>query len=98
MREVLISGFVLDKIDELESYLIDELKLSEEAVLRRSARMRKFIHSLGVSVDFPICRFKMWRMFGYRCIVFEKDWIFACEIFTDGIIVRDMSHSSLLYE
>ena len=93
MREVRISGSLRDKIADLESYLIDELKLSEEAALRRSSRMRKFVQSFGNAVDYPLCRFKKWRILGYRCAVFERDWVFAYEIFEDGIIVRDMSHT-----
>lgn len=98
MREVRISGLVRDKITELEYYLIDELKLSEVAALRRSARMRDFVKTLSNAVDYPLCRFKKWRMLGYRCAVCEKDWIFAYEVFDDGVIVRDMSHTSLLIE
>ena len=98
MREVLISGLVWEKIAELESYLISELKLSETAALRRSARMRKFISAFSVSTDYPLCRFKRWCMLGYRCAVFEKDWIFAYETFNGGIIIRDMSHTSVLHE
>ncbi len=98
MREVRISGLVMGKIADLESYLIDELKLSEEAALRRSARMRKYIQAFGNAADYPLCRFKKWRALGYRCAVFEKDWIFAYEVFKEGVIVRDMSHTSLLKE
>lgn len=98
MREVRISGSVKDKIADLESYLIDDLKLSEEAALRRSDRMREFVHALCNNADYPLCRFKKWCVLGYRCVVFEKDWIFAYEVFEDGIIVRDMSHTSLLAE
>jgi len=49
MHEVRISGSVRDKIADLESYLIDDLKLSEE-------------------------------------------------VFEEGVIVRDMSHTSILTE
>ena len=98
MREVLISGLVRDKIIELERYLVDDLKLSEEAALRRSSRMRRFVYAFRNALDYPLCRFKKWCKLGYRCAVFEKDWVFAYEIFEGGIIVRDMSHSSLLAE
>ena len=98
MREARISGLVRAKIAELESYLIDELKLSEEATLRRSARMRGFVHAFSNPVDYPLCRFTKWCKLDYRCAVFEKDWVFAYEIFDGGIIVRDMSHTSLLAE
>lgn len=96
MRKVLISGLVRDKIADLESYLINDLQLSEEATLRRSARMREYVRAFSNAADYPLCRFKKWRKLGYRCAVFEKDWIFAYEIFEDGIIVRDMSHTSIL--
>lgn len=96
MREVRVSGLVRDKIAELESYLIDELKLSEEAALRRSARMRAFVHAFRNEADYPLCRFKKWKALGFRCAVFEKSWVFAYEIFEDGIIVRDLSHTKLL--
>jgi hypothetical protein len=98
MREVLISDLVRNKIADLEIYLIEELKLSEEAALRRSARMREYVRAFSNAADYPLCRFKKWRVLGYRCAVFEKDWIFVYEIFESGIIVRDMSHTSLLAE
>jgi len=98
MREVNISDAVLERLEELEYFLIDELKLSEEAALKRSQRMREFIASLNNQVDYPLCRFKKWRELGYRCAVFEKSWIFAYEIFEGGVIVRDMSHTAILAE
>lgn len=98
MRKVYISGLVWDKISMLESYLVEELKLSEEAALRRSRRMREFIRSLRNLVDYPLCRFKRWQKLGYRCAVFEKDWVFAYEIIGNGVIVRDIVHASLLKE
>lgn len=98
MRKVQISGSVRDKIVELEAYLVDELKLSQEAALRRSGQMRKYIRAFNNAVDYPLCRFKKWRELGYRCAVFEKNWVFAYEIIGEGIIVRDMSHTSLLID
>ena len=96
MREVRISSIVRSKITELESYLINDLKLSETAALSRSNRMRDFVRSLSNNVDYPLCRFYKWRKLGYRCAILEKDWVFAYEIFEHGIIVRDMSHTSIL--
>ena len=98
MREVVISQTVQDRIDELELFLKDQLKLSKEAAERCCDRMDKLFESLGSAVDYPLCRFKKWRASGYRCAVFEKDWIFAYEVFEDGVIVRDMSQTSLLTE
>ena len=98
MREVHVSGKVFDKIYELELYLQEEMKFSKEAARRRSDRMRVFLKSLSAPVDYAPCRFKRWQKLGYRCAVFEKSWIFAYEIFDSGIIVRDMSHTTMLAE
>ena len=98
MREVITSRAVWDRIEALECFLVDELKLSEEAALGRSLRMRKFIASLCNEADYPLCRFKQWQMLGYRCAVFEKSWVFAYEIVPEGVIVRDMSHTATLVE
>jgi len=97
MREVIISGVVEQRIEELEFFLVDELKLSEELALKRSWRMRKFVASLCHPVDYALCRFKRWRALGYRCAVFEG-WVFAYEILDDGVIVRDMMYGSSLIE
>jgi hypothetical protein len=69
--------------------------MSEEASLRRSGRMREFVRLFQSHADYPLCHFKKWRILGYRCAVFEKDLVFAYEVFEEGIIVRDMSHTSL---
>ena len=34
----------------------------------------------------------------YHCAVFEKDWVFAYEVFDEGVIVRDMANTALLAE
>lgn len=98
MREVLIADTVLNRISELRIYLVEELKLSREAALRRTERMDDFLKSLGNAADYPLCRFRKWCTLGYRCAVFEKDWVFAYESFDEGVIVRDMSHTALLKE
>jgi len=98
MRKVVISQIVQDKIDDLELFLKNELKLSKQAAKRRCDRMDSLFLSLAGQVDFPLCRFRKWQILGYRCVPFEKDWIFAYEVFEDGIIVRDMAHTSLLKE
>ena len=96
MRKVIVSDNVRIKLEKLEHYLIDEMKFSEEAALKRSQCMRIFVEDLGFPADYALCRFKKWQELGYRCAVFEKIWVFAYEIFDNGIIVRDMSHASLL--
>jgi hypothetical protein len=96
MREVIISATVRGKIADLEAFLKDELKLSKEAARQRSDRMRLFVLSLATEVDYPLCRFRRWRKLGWRCAVFEKDWVLAYEVLPEGVIVRDMSHTKLL--
>jgi len=98
MREIVISESVMDKVAELRAYLTDTLKLSQKATYKRIDRIDAFLLSLANQADYPLCRFKKWRTLGYRCAVFEKDWVFAYEVFEDGVIVRDMSHTSLLAE
>ena len=98
MREVIVSVLVRNKISELELFLKEELKLSKKAALNRCGRIDNFLPSLGSSVDYPLCRFKKWRMLGYRCAVFEKSWVFAYEVVSEGIIIRDMSHTATLSE
>jgi len=51
IREVIISEVVWDKMADLFSYLTDELKLSEEAAFRKTAKMRLFVHSFSAPVD-----------------------------------------------
>ena len=98
MRDVQVSGQVLDKIFVLEAYLQTELNFSKEAARKRSDRIRNFLKSLNKQADYALCRFKRWRMLGYRCAVFEKNWVFAYEIFDGGVIVRDMAHTATLNE
>ena len=98
MRKVAISEAVLEKIADLRAYLTDELKLSREAAHRRTDRSDAFLKSLAGAADYPLCRFKRWYRLGYRCAVFEKNWVFAYEVFDDGIIIRDMCHTAILKE
>ena len=98
MREVTVSNKVRRKLEELEYFLVDEMYLSEEAALNRSRCMRVFVDSLSFPADYALCRFKKWRDLGYHCAVFEKSWVFAYEIFDEGVIVRDMSHVAMLIE
>lgn len=83
-------------MNDLEHYLTEELRLSEKLALRKIHSMRNFIYSLMYPVDYPICRFNQWCLLGYRCAVFDKTWIFAYEEFENGVIIRDMAHTSVL--
>ena len=94
MSKVLISDTVNDKMMELRTYLSQDLKLSIETTKSRISRMRNFVKTLSNS--YALCRFKKWRDLGYHCVVFEKNWIFAYEVFDKGIIVQDMAHTATL--
>ena len=98
MREVIIPDHLWNKIREIKDYLVDDLKLSEMAAEVRINRMENFVAALALPADYTLCRFKKWRELGYRCAVFEKSWVFAYELFDDGVIVRDMSHVAMLAE
>ena len=96
VRKVIISDVVQEKVSELESFLRYELKFSKEAARKRSDKMKDFVISLGGIANYPLCRYKRWRKLGYHCAVFEKDWVFAYEVFDKGIIIQDMKHASTL--
>ena len=98
MRKVAISETVLDKVSELRAFLTDELKLSRKAAHSRTARIDAFLVSLAGAANYPLCLFKKWHRLGYRCAVFEKDWVFAYEVFDEGIIIQDMCHTAFLKE
>ena len=99
MRKVIVTKTVRSKIKSLRAYLLFELNLSKEAAHKRIDRMKTFLQSLSCEVaNYPLCRFKKWHDLGYRCVVFEKNWIFAYEVFDEGIIIQDMSHTNLLIE
>ena len=97
-RSYIVSPRVLNKLSDLVTYLKDDCKVSEEAALAYHNRFLTFIRSFGAEVDYPLCRFKRWRALGYRCAVFEKNWILAYEKVEEGVIVRDISHTALLSE
>jgi plasmid stabilization system protein ParE len=96
MRRYIVSPKVEAQLSELVAYLRNELKFSEEASLAYYERFMDFIRSFSANVDYPLCRFRRWRRLGWRCAVFEKDWVLAYEVLPEGVIVRDMSHVKLL--
>lgn len=98
MRDVIVSPAVLGKLSDLVSYLKDDIKLSEEAAQAYRGRFIEFIKTFSAEINHPLCRFKQWCKLGYRCAVFEKNWVLAYQILDEGIIIQDMSHTSLLNE
>jgi hypothetical protein len=98
MRKVIVSTLVQSKMSELNLYLTQEFLLSWAAAEVRIKRMEDFVASLSYEADYALCRFEQWRALGYRCAVFKKSWVFAYEIVSEGVIVRDMSHTAALAE
>ena len=96
MREIIVSAEVLSMLSDVVDYLKNDLKMSEDAAMAYQKRFVKFIQSFGSNVDHPLCRFKRWQTLGYRCAVFEKQWVIAYEITPEGVIVRDMWNTALL--
>lgn len=97
-RPIIVSTNVVDKLSDVVAYLKDDLKLSQEAALKYRDRFLDFIRTFSAEVNHPLCRFKKWCEHGYRCAVFEKQWVIAYEIADKGIIVQDMSNTALLQE
>lgn len=97
-RPIIVSTNVVDKLSDVVAYLKDDLKLSQEAALKYRDRFLDFIRTFCVEVNRPLCRFKKWCERGYRCAVFEKQWVIAYEIVDKGIIVQDISNTALLKE
>jgi plasmid stabilization system protein ParE len=95
MRRVIVAKNVLERIEELECFLVDELKFSESVAKKRSARLRSIVKSLAGPVRHALCRFRPWREAGYHCVPFEG-WVFAYEVLDEGVIIRDMKHGRLL--
>lgn len=97
-RSIIVSALVVDKLTELVVYLKDDLRLSEAAALAYRDRFLAYIRSFGAEVEHPLCRFKKWCALGYHCAVFERNWVLAYEVTEEGVVVQDMSHTSLLQE
>lgn len=94
-RPIIVSTNVVDKLSDVVAYLKDDLKLSQEAALKYRDRFLDFIHLFKEVTFMPI---QKWCERGYRCAVFEKQWVIAYEIVDKGIIVQDISNTALLKE
>lgn len=83
---------------ELNFYLIHVLKFSRPNAHKRVERLRtKMLRSASLPVIHALCRFVPWQRLGYRCVPIEG-WVFAYEVYSWGVIIREMSHSSMLAE
>jgi hypothetical protein len=97
MRDIIISDVVQYRLSELGLFLTQEYNMSPSTSEARISRIYRLLGSLSAPGDSALCRFRPWNRLGYHCIAFEG-WVFAYEIFDDGVIVRDMSHGKLLVD
>jgi hypothetical protein len=95
MRDVVVSARVQSKIADLKEFLTQEYRMSRRAANARISRIHASIMALGNPGDYALCRFRAWREAGYHCIAFEG-WVFAYEVFGEGVIIRDMAHGKAL--
>jgi hypothetical protein len=95
MRKVIVSTPVQTAIEELRSFLSQEYKMSRAAANARIKRIYARLAMLRSPGDTALCRSRKWHTLGYHCISFER-WVFAYEVVPEGVIVRDMTHSSLI--
>jgi hypothetical protein len=58
MFNIFAADSIWEKIEDLENYPVDEMKLSEDAALRRTNRMRIFLKSISPIIRYPLCCFK----------------------------------------
>jgi hypothetical protein len=97
MRKVIVSPPVQDAIGELNLFLTIEHKMSYSAASARVKRIYTALASLGGPADLALCRLRRWRLRGYRCKAIDN-WVFAYEVVPEGVIVRDMRHSKLIFD
>jgi hypothetical protein len=96
MRKVVFSDAVNMRLFDLERYLQHELHFSKPAARRRSQHIRNYVFRLrNPMFNTARCRSRKWHALGYHCISFDG-WVFAYEYILDGVVVRDMMHSSLI--
>jgi hypothetical protein len=95
VRKVAVSDEVQGTLHELDMFLTREYRMSRAAVNARIDRIYEFLASLSAPVDHARCRFERWHLRGYRCAVFEG-WVFAYQVFENGVIIRDMAHGKTL--
>jgi plasmid stabilization system protein ParE len=97
MREVRMSSVVLDKFEDIVSYLKNDFKFSDHAIEKYRRRFGDFLKSLENPGDYARCRNRKWYDLGYRCVHFQG-WVLAYEIVPEGIIIHEMTHAKLIHD
>lgn len=94
-RSVVVSSLVRELLLELYVHLRYTLHLSKDAAKARMERLQAHTQTLRFSHSDSLCRYRRWRDKGWYCTSCEA-WVFAYEVFEDGVIIHDMRHSSVL--
>ena len=92
MQPVEIASNVLERIDELFRFIVNEYKAPATAH-KYIEEINEFLLKLGGCFALAKCRRKKWREKGYRCAVFNHCWIFAYQIYDDRVIIHDMEYA-----
>lgn len=96
--KVLFTKKSKNSIFSLIDYLSDIIQMPETAA-RYADRMHEFGLALGVTpYGWPICKSISLSQKGYRCAVFEKQWIFVYSILNNRIIIQDVKNGSLIVD
>ena len=93
MKPVEIDDNVMERLDELFNYIVNEYKMPETAH-KYIEEINEFLKRLGGSFVLAKCRRKKWKEKGYHCSVFNHRWIFAYKIYDDRVIVHDMEYAA----
>ena len=93
MKPVEIADNVLERLNELFNYIINEYKMPETAH-NYIEEINEFMQKLGGCFALEKCRLKKWREKGYHCAVFNHRWIFAYQIYDDRVIIHDMKYAA----
>jgi len=93
MKPVEIADNVLERLDELFNYIVNEYKMPETAH-NYIEEINEFLQELGGRFALVKCRRKKWSEKGYHCAVFNHRWIFAYQIYDDRVIIHDMEYAA----
>jgi len=95
MKPVEIAENVMERLNELFYYIVNEYKMPETAH-NYIEEINKFLQELGGCFTLVKCRRKKWSEKGYNCAVFNHRWIFAYKIYDDRVIIHDMEYAAII--
>ena len=93
MKPVEIADNVLERLNELFNYVVNEYKMPETAH-NYIEEINEFLKELGGCFALVKCRRKKWKEKGYHCAIFNHRWIFAYKIYDDRVIIHDMVYAA----